>query len=71
MQETTVMCDVCGGVMEEPTDIELSATLIKPGDVDVEALEEVIEFNLEDICPPCSRALESAVSGVIERRSSE
>lgn len=63
MQETTVMCDVCGVEMEVPTEMELSGILIKHGDTILP------EINLEDICTPCSCALESAISDVILRRS--
>lgn len=71
MQETTVICDVCGEPIEEPTEIELSGMLVTSKVIacELDDPEKEIEINLEDICIPCSYALESAISDVILRRS--
>ena len=71
MQETTVICDCCGEIMEEPTEIELSGKLNDHSTPAIQSLDAVVEINLEDICINCSCALESAISDVLKRRSSD
>ena len=71
MQETTVICDCCGEVMEEPTEVELSCKFIKPGNEVLETDDGVVELVLEDLCSPCASALDDAINDVIKRRSLE
>lgn len=68
MQETTVICDCCGEVMEEPTEVELSCKFIKPGNEDIGSDDEVMELVLDDLCHGCASALEDAISDVLKRR---